>query len=326
MKKLQGFAGVCLYAIFAASCTIHTANTKKALSADKEAVASFTKNVALADPFILYHDNAYYAYGTSSDEGFEVFHSKDLKAWTKHKDMLLKKEDSFGSKWFWAPEVYYNSASRKFYLFYSAEEHICVATSDSPLGPFKQDIKKPMRDEKGIDSSLFIDEDGTPYIYFVRFTNGNEIWVAELEDDWQTIKEETLTKCITASQPWETVLGKVTEGASVMRYNGQYYMIYSGNDFRSKDYGLGYATAGSPMGPWVKSENNPVLQRPANGLVGTGHGAFFKDKNKNYKYVFHAHHDTTKVSPRLMYILNMAITDNKISFDKGSIISPYTSK
>lgn len=31
--------------------------------------------------------------------------------------------------------------------YYSAEEHICVATSPSPLGPFKQAIKQPMRTE-----------------------------------------------------------------------------------------------------------------------------------------------------------------------------------
>lgn len=26
-------------------------------------------------------------------------------------------------------------------MFYSAEEHICVATSDSPAGPFRQEVK-----------------------------------------------------------------------------------------------------------------------------------------------------------------------------------------
>lgn len=279
-------------------------------------------NINLADPYILLHDGVYYAYGTSSDEGFEVHYSDNLHDWIKHPEMLLKKEDSYGEKWFWAPEVYYNPANKKFYLYYSAEEHICVATSDSPLGPFKQDVKKPMREEKGIDSSLFLDDDGTPYIFFDRFTNGNVIWVAQLENDWTTIKEETLTMCIEATQPWETVEGKVVEGASVLKHDGVYYMIYSGNDFRSLDYGVGFATATSPFGPWTKSEGNPVLQRPTDSLVGTGHGAYFGDKDGGLKYVFHAHADTTKVHPRLMYITDMSITGKQVVLGKDSIISP----
>lgn len=283
---------------------------------------TLVSDINLADPFILLHDGVYYAYGTSSDSGFEVYYSDDLQNWKKHTQMLLKKDDSYGDKWFWAPEVYYNTSNKKFYLFYSAEEHICVATSDSPLGPFRQDVKKPMREEKGIDSSLFIDDDGTPYIFFDRFTNGNVIWVAQLENDWTTIKEETLTMCIEATQKWETVEGKVVEGASVLKHDGIYYMIYSGNDFRSLDYGVGYATATSPMGPWTKAENNPVLQRPTPELVGVGHGAYFVDRDGNMKYVFHAHADTTKVHPRLMYMTDMSIIDHKVVLSKDSIISP----
>lgn len=277
----------------------------------------------LADPFILRHGDRYFAYGTSSDEGFEVYHSTDLQSWTKHNQLLLKKEDSYGNKWFWAPEVYYNAKTAKFYLFYSAEEHICVATADTPLGPFKQDERKPMRAEKGIDSSLFIDEDGKAYLYFVRFTDGNVIWVAELEDDWQTIKEETLTKCIDAStQLWEKALGKVAEGASVIKHEGTYYLLYSGNDFRSLDYGVGFATASSPTGPWTKDSNNPILQRPEKGLVGTGHGAYFTDEKGKLKYVFHAHRDTSNVNPRLLYMVDMAIKNKQVTMDKSSIIRP----
>lgn len=33
-------------------------------------------------------------------------------------------------------------------MFYSVDEHICVATSDSPEGPFVQDKKEPIWDEK----------------------------------------------------------------------------------------------------------------------------------------------------------------------------------
>jgi beta-xylosidase len=278
--------------------------------------------VPLADPFILYHDGMYYAYGTHSADGIEVYYSESLESWKKHTDLALHKKDSYGEKWFWAPEVYYNEANKKFYLYYSAEEHICVATSDSPLGPFEQKEKKPMREEKGIDSSLFIDDDGTPYLFFVRFTNGNVIWVVELENDLETLKEETLTKCIEVSQPWEMSLGRVVEGPSIIKKNGTYYLIYSGNDYRSPDYGVGYATAKAPLGEWKKSETNPIFQKPNPELVGVGHGAIVADKDGRYKYVFHAHYNKEKVAPRLMYITDITISDSGITMSKDNIITP----
>ncbi|NDV70367.1 glycoside hydrolase family 43 protein [Dysgonomonas sp. 25] len=284
---------------------------------------AITEPIPLADPFILYHDGTYYAYGTHSADGIEVYSSESLKEWTKHTELALNKKDSYGDKWFWAPEVYYNEANKKFYMYYSAEEHICVATSDSPLGPFVQDEKKPMREEKSIDSSLFVDEDGTPYLYFVRFTNGNVIWAAQLESDLMTIKEETLTSCIEVSEPWEMSMAKVAEGPSVVKRNGVYYLIYSANHYQSHDYGVGYATATSPLGEWKKSATNPIFQHPNPELVGVGHGAMFTDKAGKTKYVFHAHFSTTEIHPRLMHITDMAISDKGVTMSSENIITPY---
>jgi len=279
--------------------------------------------IPLADPFILFHDGTYYAYGTHSKNGIEVYYSDKLQSWKKHTDLALDKKNSYGNWGFWAPEVYYNKSNRKFYMYYSAEEHICVAISDSPLGPFVQNEKKPMREEKSIDSSLFVDEDGTAYLYFVRFTNGNVIWGAQMEDDLMTIKEETLAKCIEATEPWETSMGKVAEGPSVVKQNGLYYLIYSANHFKSPNYGVGYAVSDSPLGKWDKSKANPIFQKPVEHLVGVGHGAMFFDKDGKSRYVFHAHFNPEKVDPRLMYIIGMSISDDgKITMDSNNIVSP----
>ena len=131
--------------------------------------------------------------------------------------------DSYGTWGFWAPEVYYIESKKKFYLFYSTEEHICVATADAPQGPFRQEVKQPIWDEKSIDTSLLIDDDGTPYLYFVRFTDGNVIWVAEMNDDLTGIKQETLTECIKVGEPWELSQdkpAKVAEGPSIFEERG----------------------------------------------------------------------------------------------------------
>ena len=37
--------------------------------------------------------------------------------------------------------------------------------------------------------------------------------------------------------------------------------MYSANFYASEDYALGYAVSESPMGPFVKSETNPILSR-----------------------------------------------------------------
>ncbi len=205
------------------------------------------KIVPLGDPFIMLHDNKYYAYGTHGDSGIEVYTSDDLKTWEKQPKLALSKGDSYADRWFWAPEIYYIKEKNKFFMYYSADEHICVATSDSPLGPFKQAVKEPMIDGKAIDNSLFIDSDGTPYLSFVRFTDGNEIWIVEMEKDLETIKKETLTRVMHVSQPWEEVWPRVNEGSFIVKHQGKYYMSYSANSFESPMYGVGYAIADSPM-------------------------------------------------------------------------------
>lgn len=286
----------------------------------EDPVTVLSSTIPLADPFILYHDGLYYLYGTHVGNGFDVYFSKDLEHWERASALALSHTDSYGSSQYWAPEVYYVEKEKKFYIYYSTEEHVCVATSDSPLGPFKQDEKKPIREEKGIDTSVFFDDDGKAYLYFVRFTDGNVIWCAELEDNLKDIKEETLVQCIVAEDPWEVIYPKVVEGPSILKQDGVYYLMYSANHFRSQDYAAGYATSNSPFGPWKKYEKNPVLHR-YEGLFGVGHGAPFCDKDGKMRYVFHAHNSETQVSPRNTYIVDMSLKGGAISMG-GNLIRP----
>ena len=93
-----------------------------------------------ADPYVLYHDGQYYLYGTGGEDGIKVYISTNLAKWTDARGATngyaLHKDDVFGDKWFWAPEVYYLDG--KFYMFYSANERISVATANNPTGPFTQ--------------------------------------------------------------------------------------------------------------------------------------------------------------------------------------------
>ena len=292
---------------------------------DKESPTEvLSTTLPIADPYILLYDGTCYAYGTSIGNGFEVYYSDDLEYWKRSSSLALDEKDSYGDHNFWAPEVYYIEKEKKFYLFYSAEEHICVATSDSPLGPFKQDVQKPIREEGSIDTSVFFDDDGKAYLYFVRFNDGNVIWCAELKDNLKEIKEETLTQCFAATEPWELILPKVVEGPSVIKQDGKYYLMYSGNGYTSQDYAIGFAVADSPFGPWKKYDKNPILHK-YKGLVGVGHGAPFIDKEGHWRYVFHAHKSLTEIHPRDAYIVDMSLKNGVITLD-GNLIRPKVIK
>lgn len=267
----------------------------------------------IGDPFVLRSGGKYYLYGTdagSAHLGFKVYESTDLINWSKpvgvHKGgRALDKEDSWGSEKFWGAEVYERNG--KFYMYYTVEEHLAIATSDSPLGPFIQKEKKPVRPHKEIDPHLFVDDDGTAYMYYVSFENkSNDIYVVEMEDDWITPKEETKTRCIWFTDPWEHAdpnyaKWPVTEGSAVLKHKGVYYLFYTGNHFLSPKYAVGYATATSPFGPWKKFKGNPVLSE-TDKLRGTGHNSFVRAPNDELIMVYHSHKDPTTVHPRKMAI------------------------
>lgn len=273
---------------------------------------SIGARVPLGDPFIMLWQGKYYAYGTNSGDRVVVYVSDDLLTWSipagVSNGLVLKKDDVWADRWFWAPEVYHVNGN--FYMYYSADEHICVAKSDSPLGPFTQEIQKPMIEgEKCIDNSLFIDDDGKPYLFFDRFNDGLNIWVAELEENLINLKPETMRKCINVSQLWEEVWPRVNEGPFVIKHKGIYYMTYSANSYESQFYGIGVSTAANIKGPWSKYRNNPILQKPGN-LVGVGHSAMFTDKKGKLRIVFHAHNNNKQIHPRHMYISTVSF-ENK---------------
>ena len=295
-----------IYLLTVFSCIFLSCNSKK---------TEITVQVPLGDPFIMLHNDIYYAYGTHAPNGIEVYTSSNLQTWEKAPELALHAKDSWSAdpkNTFWAPEIYYIESKKKFFMYYSSSEHICVATADYPLGPFVQTEKKPMLEgEKCIDNSLFIDDDGKPYLYFDRFNDGLNIWVAELEEDLETIKESTMTQCIHVSQSWEEIWPRVNEGGFVVKHKGIYYLSYSANSYESPFYGIGYATATSAMGPWTKYPNNPIFQKP-DTLTGVGHSAMFRDKDNKLRLVFHAHHSSEKIHPRFMCSTDVVFSDDDI--------------
>lgn len=272
--------------------------------------------IYLADPTIFKDDNMYYLYGTSAgtntvNNGFMVYSSKDLKNWNVPSDAInsysLNAKDAFGDKGFWAPQVFKDE--KQYYMAYTANEQIAIATSDNPIGPFLGKNKSVIEGTTlQIDPFVFFDDDGKAYLYLVKLKEGNRIFVAEMNDDLTAIKPETLKECLSAELTWENTLNAewpVSEGPTVIKHDELYYMIYSANDFRNQDYAVGYATSTNPLGPWIKSDRNPLISRKNISAFGTGHGDLFIDLNKKMHYVFHTHYSKEKVGPRKTAIIEL---------------------
>jgi xylan 1,4-beta-xylosidase len=295
------------------------ANPAKSNATHHEAIKAGKDTIYLADPTIFLDKGVYYLYGTGSNQGFLVYQSSDLKHWTgpvgKTNGLALAKGDAYGNGGFWAPQIFKNGNT--YYMAYTADEHIAIAESDSPLGPFKQkEIKALSGLGKQIDPFIFKDQDGKIYLYHVRLTEGNQIFVVRMKDDLSDVMPETAKACITATQEWENTAKSawpVTEGPTVIKKDLLYYLFYSANDFRNPDYAVGYATAESPFGLWRKSHQNPIISKNNIKINGTGHGDFFTDKKGNMMYVFHTHHSNVKVAPRATALVKIKFIKNSLS-------------
>ena len=299
-------------------------------TAIEKVAADSSSFIYLADPTIFPYDKKFYLYGTvekNARQGYLVYVSDDCKKWKlsdKNDGYALKKGEAFGSTGFWAPQVFHYN--EKFYMAYTANENIAIAWGDHPTGPFTQGNKTALKAPvKQIDPFVFIDDDGKKYLYHVRLINGNRIFVAEMSDDFSSIKEETLRECISATEPWENTTGggwPVTEGPTVIKHKGVYYLFYSANDFRNENYAVGFSTSNHPLGPWQKSPANPILNKQLVAQPGTGHGDFFQYK-KQWYYVFHTHYNDAKVSPRKTGLIKAAFkgrnqASDEVVFDKKS--------
>lgn len=273
---------------------------------------------SIADPFVLADDGDYYLYGTSAGDGFKVWKSDDLLHWDSLGYAFRKKEDSWGQGSFWAPEViHYRGA---YYMIYSAkgpEEvglRLCLAVAEQPAGPF-HDLYAPLFDRgfSCIDGHLFVDG-GQVYLYYemvgsvgTHYNGKGYLWGmiygAELSEDLSTLIGGEPKLCLYPTQDWEnpgSMFARSTEGMTVFKMDTTYYMTYSANHYADPHYGVGFATAKSPLGLWTKYAGNPILSQDLNiGVSGPGHNAILLDPVSNEHYIFyHSHADPENPSHR----------------------------
>lgn len=218
---------------------------------------------------------------------------------------------------------------------------IGVAVADNPLGPFIDMYDRPIFDPGYpiIDANVFW-EDGKVYLYYSRccykhsvnsevaewakwknyFDKVEESWiyVVELKPDFSGAVGEPQVLLTPPSKmnehEWESrsvtskeVGRRWTEGSFIFKHNDLYYMMYSSNNFDGENYAIGYATSKSPLGPFVKSVTNPILQKDG-GVTGTGHNSLLFDNGK----IYCVYHGRTKKTghKRMVFIDELEITKN----------------
>lgn len=226
---------------------------------------------------------------------------------------------------------------------------IGLAVSDSPAGPYTDLYNRPIFDPgyPVIDGNLLF-EDEKVYLYFSRccykhpveseiadwarkkemFDEVEESWIygIEMNPDFSGVVGEPQlllrppVSMVDPQSEWESrsvTSGEInrrwTEGSYIFKKNEMYYMMYSANYFGGKNYAVGYATSNSPLGPFKKAANNPVLEKNVEkgGIVtGTGHNSVtISPDGASMLCVYHGR-TTPTGNQRVVFIDPMEVLDD----------------
>lgn len=230
-----------------------------------------------ADPAPMVYNDTVYLYTTHDEDdadGFKMldwllYTSTDMVNWTDHgvvaslKDFAWRKRDNGA----WAEHVVERDG--KFYMYCPLHGNgIGVLVADSPYGPFKDPLGKPLvwqqEHWEDIDPSVFIDDDGQAYMYW---GNPNLYYVR-------------LNKDMVSYSGGIVKVGKLEhyqEGPWFYKHGGRYYLAFASTCCPE---GIGYAMSDSPTGPWqVKGH----IMKPTDRSRGN-HPGIIEYKGKSYVF------------------------------------------
>lgn len=246
-----------------------------------------------ADPAPMVYNDTVFLYTTHDEddaEGFKMqdwllYTSTDMVNWTDHgvvaslKSFDWVKRDNGA----WAEQVVERNG--KFYMYCPIHGNgIGVLVSDSPYGPFKDPLGKPLVWQKehwdDIDPTVFIDEDGQAYMYW-----GNpSCYYVKLNEDMISYSGD-IVKLKETPEHYQ-------EGPWFYKRNGHYYLAFASTCCPE---GIGYAMSDSPIGPW---KTKGYIMRPTERTRGN-HPGIMDYKGKSY--VFGLNYDLLKLETNTHY-------------------------
>lgn len=244
----------------------------------------------------MVHKDTLYVYTGRDEAGadffwmqeWRVYSTKDMANWTDHGSPLAIESFDWADDRAWAAQCIERNG--KFYWYVCLHSKITnamaigVAVGDSPTGPFKDAIGKPLYDGSWeyIDPTVLIDDDGQAYIYW-----GNpNIYYAKLNDDMVSLKGavakfEQTPDSFGAPNPEVREKGKkygdvYTEGPWIHKRKGNYYLLYAAGGVPEH---IAYSMAKSPVGPWKYMGDVMPLQDTGSF---TNHCGVIDYKGKSY--------------------------------------------
>ncbi|HQK36980.1 MAG TPA: family 43 glycosylhydrolase, partial [Bacteroidales bacterium] len=210
--------------------------------------------IYIADPAAkVWDDGRIYVYG-SRDENpgyycswkYHVLWSDDLRNWRIAENVLTSKgigdEIPYSDAILYAPDCSYKDGI--YYLYYclaSSENTEGVATSSSPLGPFRKGTVMNPSVLRQIDPAVFIDDDGQAYYVWGQFSAK----MAKLKPGMMEIDENTIKDGIVTEKEHF-----FHEGGYLVKRNGTYYFIYAHMGRANRPTCIGYAMASNVWGPY----------------------------------------------------------------------------
>ena len=203
-----------------------------------------------------------------------LWSTTDMVNWTEHGAVASLKDFPWRSRENGAWAIQTVERNGKYYLYAPLHGHgIGVLESDSPYGPFKDPLGKPLVWDQSnwfdIDPSVYTDDDGQAYMYW---GNPHTFW-AKLGNDMTS-----LTSSVTKLPH----IPNYQEGPWFYKRNGHYYLGFASTCCPEA---LGYAMSDSPTGPW---EWKGYIMKPTPRDRGNHPGIC---DYKGHSYVFGQNYD-----------------------------------
>ena len=277
-----------------------------------------------ADPEARIYEGMYVIYVTNSlpfdeQKNHACFTSRDLVNWTRHDDIIDMSGFPWAKRAIWAPTVI-DKDGKYYYIFASGDIHsngemggLEIAVSDSPVGPFKAIMNRPLINEfhngaQPIDAHLFKDDDGTIYLLYGGWRHCNLAIMNEEMNGFVPFSDGEIFKEITPPD--------YVEGPCVFKKDNEYYFMWSAGDWTKGTYRVNVARSSSLLGDF--SNYKTILETGDSDFAnGPGHNGYFHlpDADK-YLMVYHRHHNgINDGNARFLCI-------DKMNFDENGDILP----
>ncbi len=261
-----------------------------ALATGAAAQNPFVQTWCTSDPAPLVVGDRMYVYTGHDEDGadffwmqeWRVYSTTDMVNWTDHGSPLALESFSWADDRAWASQCV--ARNGKFYWYICAHSKLSggmaigVAVGDTPTGPFKDAIGKPLFENGSwdhIDPTVLIDDDGqawlmwgNPQCYYLKLNRDMISYSGELgkldmteeafggpmmrqRQQGKKYKDSYVEGPWLMKAPLSSPQGGRTPGATSSPQGGTggglYYLLYAAGGVPEH---ISYSTAPSPTGPW----------------------------------------------------------------------------